>query len=163
MSDFPRIHVSLPVSDLDQSAAFYKRFFGTDPVKSRPGYVKFLPAIAPLNLALHRGDTTAGEAAAGDGANHFGIEVQDRETVLRHLRRVKSSGLDTREEMNVDCCHANQDKFWVKDPDGREWEVYVLNRDLEEYGVKGDDSCCPAPDAFPEAARASSHKPACCG
>jgi len=32
----------------------------------------------------------------------------------------------------VDCCHANQDKFWVKDPDGVEWEVYHLNYDLED-------------------------------
>jgi len=34
--------------------------------------------------------------------------------------------------MAVNCCHANQDKFWVRDPDGVEWEVYVLNHDLEE-------------------------------
>ena len=33
--------------------------------------------------------------------------------------------------MGVNCCHANQDKFWVKDPDGVEWEVYHLNYDLE--------------------------------
>jgi hypothetical protein len=33
--------------------------------------------------------------------------------------------------MGVDCCHANQDKFWVQDPDGVEWEVYHLNYDLE--------------------------------
>jgi hypothetical protein len=39
------------------------------------------------------------------------------------------------EEMGVNCCHANQDKFWVKDPDGIEWEVYHLNYDLE-----GDDA-----------------------
>jgi hypothetical protein len=37
-----------------------------------------------------------------------------------------------REEMGVNCCHANQDKFWVTDPDGVEWEVYHLNYDLEE-------------------------------
>jgi hypothetical protein len=34
--------------------------------------------------------------------------------------------------MGVNCCHANQDKFWVKDPDGVEWEVYHLNYDLED-------------------------------
>ena len=32
--------------------------------------------------------------------------------------------------MNVNCHHANQDKFWVKDPDGVEWEVYYLNYNL---------------------------------
>jgi hypothetical protein len=34
--------------------------------------------------------------------------------------------------MGVNCCHANQDKFWVQDPDGVEWEVYHLNYDLED-------------------------------
>jgi hypothetical protein len=37
--------------------------------------------------------------------------------------------------MGVDCCHANQDKFWVQDPDGVEWEVYHLNYDLESETV----------------------------
>ena len=55
--------------------------------------------------------------------------------------------------MGVDCCHANQDKFWVKDPDGVEWEVYHLNYDLEGdeavaqgrpsgLAVVGTTACC---------------------
>ncbi|HWN91374.1 MAG TPA: glyoxalase/bleomycin resistance/dioxygenase family protein, partial [Verrucomicrobiae bacterium] len=40
--------------------------------------------------------------------------------------------LPVTEEMGVNCCHANQDKFWVTDPDGVEWEVYHLNYDLED-------------------------------
>jgi hypothetical protein len=50
---------------------------------------------------------------------------------MSELARVKASGLPVKEQMGVDCCHANQDKFWVKDPDGVEWEVYHLNYDLE--------------------------------
>jgi len=50
--------------------------------------------------------------------------------VTRELTRVRAAGLAVREEMGVDCCHANQDKFWVTDPDGLEWEVYHLNHDL---------------------------------
>ena len=45
---------------------------------------------------------------------------------------MKAAGLAVREEMGVNCCHANQDKFWVQDPDGVEWEVYHLNYDLED-------------------------------
>jgi hypothetical protein len=52
--------------------------------------------------------------------------------VRRELARVKAAGLPVREEMGVDCCHANQDKFWVEDPDGVDWEVYVLNHDIED-------------------------------
>jgi hypothetical protein len=51
---------------------------------------------------------------------------------MRELARVKAAGLVVREEMAVNCCHANQDKFWVQDPDGVEWEVYVLNHDLDD-------------------------------
>jgi hypothetical protein len=51
---------------------------------------------------------------------------------MTQLQRVKAAGLPVREEFGVDCCHANQDKFWVEDPDGVEWEVYVLNHDLED-------------------------------
>jgi hypothetical protein len=61
----------------------------------------------------------------------MGIQVEAPETVMVQLRRVKAAGIPVREEMGVNCCHANQDKFWVQDPDGTEWEVYHLNYDLE--------------------------------
>jgi hypothetical protein len=65
----------------------------------------------------------------------MGIQVDSADIVVRELARVKAAGLPVREEMAVNCCHANQDKFWVQDPDGVEWEVYVLNHDLEEETV----------------------------
>lgn len=159
MSDYPKIHLSFPVRDLDRSVAFYKRFFGEEPVKVHPGYVKFLPDIAPLNLALH-----SDGKAADDAANHFGIEVRDRESVLRHLARIRASGLEIREEMDCDCCFANQDKFWVEDPEGREWEIYVLNHDLDHFGAQDEDDCCAAPEAGADTNPAgSSETRACCG
>jgi catechol 2,3-dioxygenase-like lactoylglutathione lyase family enzyme len=88
--------------------------------------VKFLPEWAPVNLAL------SGGGATGAGTiDHVGVQVAAVDTVMAELARVKAAGLPVREEMGVDCCHANQDKFWVQDPDGVEWEVYHLNYDLE--------------------------------
>ncbi|HEX2660195.1 MAG TPA: ArsI/CadI family heavy metal resistance metalloenzyme, partial [Polyangia bacterium] len=121
------VHIHLHVSNLDASRAFYERFFGTEPVKIKPGYVKFLPPFAPINLAL-----SAGEASAGKTVDHLGFQVDSRDAVIAFLARVKASGLEAREEMDTSCCYANQDKFWVRDPDGVEWEVYHLNYDLEE-------------------------------
>ena len=92
----------------------------------KPGYVKFLPEWAPVNLAL----STGGPIGAGT-IDHVGVQVDSVETVMTQLGRVKAAGLAVMEEMGVNCCHANQDKFWVKDPDGVEWEVYHLNYDLE--------------------------------
>jgi catechol 2,3-dioxygenase-like lactoylglutathione lyase family enzyme len=133
MGDLPRVHVHMTVSDLDKSREFYTRFLGVAPVKAKPGYVKFLPAFGPLNLAL-----SEARPAGGRGhVDHMGIQVDSQAIVLRELARVKAAGLSVREEMSVDCCHANQDKFWVQDPDGVEWEVYVLNHDLEESTAAG--------------------------
>jgi catechol 2,3-dioxygenase-like lactoylglutathione lyase family enzyme len=125
-----KVHLHMHVSDLAKSQEFYRTFFGDAPAKERPGYVKFLPDWAPVNLALSSG------RPAGEGVvNHVGVQVDSSETVMVHLSRVKAAGLPVREEMGVNCCHANQDKFWVQDPDGVEWEVYHLNYDLEDEGV----------------------------
>ena len=128
MNDLPRVHVHMIVSDLEKSRDFYSRFFGTTPVKEKAGYVKFLPGFGPLNLALSQAKPSEGRGHV----DHMGIQVDSADVVMRELARVKAAGLPVREEMAVDCCHANQDKFWVRDPDGVEWEIYHLNRDLEE-------------------------------
>jgi len=131
MSDLPRVHIHMTVSDLSKSRDFYTRFLGVSPVKEKPGYVKFLPTFGPLNLAMSPARPDEGRGHV----DHMGIQVDTQEIVLRELARVKAAGLPVREEMSVDCCHANQDKFWVQDPDGVEWEVYVLNHDIEEATV----------------------------
>ena len=125
-----RVHVHLHVSDLTKSREFYERFLGSAPVKVKPGYVKFLPDWAPVNLALSQG----GQVGAAT-VDHLGITLESTESVLAQLGRVKASGLAVQEEMAVNCCHANQDKFWVQDPDGVDWEVYHLNYDLEDEPV----------------------------
>jgi lactoylglutathione lyase len=133
------VHVHLHVSNLEASRAFYERFLGAEPVKVKPGYVKFLPGVAPINLAL-----SAGEAGAGKTVDHLGFQVESREIVQELLARVKASGLSVREEMDTTCCYANQDKFWVSDPDGVEWEVYNLNHDVDEEASAGGaaSTCC---------------------
>ena len=102
------VHVHLHVADLDASRAFYERFLGAQPVKQKPGYAKFLPAFAPINLAL-----SAGDRAAGTRSTTSDFQVESREVVRELLSRVKEAGLSVREELGTDCCFANQDKFWV--------------------------------------------------
>lgn len=139
-----KIHVHLHVSDLEASQKFYESAFGA-PVKIKPGYAKFLPEFAPLNLAISQG---GGTKDSPRGVTHYGIQFDSPAKVVEHLARVKRAGLATREEMGVNCCHANQDKFWVRDPDGNEWEFYHLNYDLEsastpkEIAVGAPTACC---------------------
>jgi catechol 2,3-dioxygenase-like lactoylglutathione lyase family enzyme len=136
----PNVHIHLAVSDIVRSTAFYETLFGP-PVKVKAGYRKFLPSFAPLNLAMS--ETRVGSPIAS--ASHLGIQFPTADAVSVQLARVKSLGLQVREEVGVDCCHANQDKFWVRDPDGVEWEFYAINYDLEDV---------PAPAAS---------KAGCCG
>jgi catechol 2,3-dioxygenase-like lactoylglutathione lyase family enzyme len=134
------VHVHLHVSSLDASRAFYERFLGAPPVKLRPGYAKFLTDLAPLNLAL-----SSGSGDQGPTVSHLGLQVDSTRAVQDALARVRAAGLPVREEKGVDCCYANQDKFWVRDPDGVEWEVYHLNHDVEDEAPPAKDaaaSCC---------------------
>jgi lactoylglutathione lyase len=127
-----KVHLHVRVSDLAKSREFYRKFLGGAPVKDKPGYLKFLPGWAPVNLAL-----SAGRPGATGTVGHVGVQMDSPEAVMAQLARVKGAGLPVREEMGVNCCHANQDKFWVTDPDGLEWEVYHLNYDLEgEAGLE---------------------------
>jgi len=129
-----KVHLHMHVSDLAKSREFYEKFLGAGPVKVKANYAKFLPEWAPVNLAL------SGGGSAGEGTvNHVGVQVDAVDTVMAHLARVKAAGLPVREEMGVNCCHANQDKFWVRDPDGVEWEVYHLN-----YDIEGDEDASKA-------------------
>jgi hypothetical protein len=49
--------------------------------------------------------------------------------VLAIRERWTEAGLLTRDEMQTNCCYALQDKTWVRDPDGNEWEVFVVLED----------------------------------
>jgi len=49
--------------------------------------------------------------------------------VLALRKKWEDAGLLTRDEMQTNCCYALQDKTWVRDPDGNEWEVFVVLQD----------------------------------
>lgn len=124
-----RVHVHLKAADLNASRKFYEAFFGVPPLKLKPDQVKFLPPVGPLNLTIspaYRGEVGSGFVS------HLGIEVESGQAVAEHMRRVKGAGIPVREQLQVNCCYANQSKFWVIDPDGAEWELYHVNYDLVE-------------------------------
>jgi catechol 2,3-dioxygenase-like lactoylglutathione lyase family enzyme len=100
---------------------FYKTFFGKEPVKLKPGYAKFEVDNPGLNLTLNEGPVSAKGAL-----NHLGIQVPSTDDVVAATARLKAAGLLTREELNTDCCYALQDKVWIKDPNGYEWEVFTV-------------------------------------
>lgn len=134
-----KAHVSINVRNVERSIDFYRKMLGVEPSKVRTGYAKFDVHNPPLNLALNEVPALA-EAGA---LSHLGLQVTSTDDVLAIRTRWAEAGLVTRDEMQTDCCYATQDKTWVHDPDGNEWEAFVVLQDnLPEAVGAGAASCC---------------------
>lgn len=133
-----KAHVALYVGDVGRSIEFYRKMLGLEPCKVRRGYAKFDVQEPPLNLTLNE------RAGAVRGTlSHLGIQVASTADVLALRERWRAAGLGTFDEMQTSCCYAVQDKTWVADPDGNEWEAFVVHKDNlpTYYGTGGADSC----------------------
>ncbi len=119
-----KAHLAINVKDVNRSVDFYCKLWGIEPSKVRRGYAKFDVQNPPLNFTLN--EVAFNERGA---LSHLGIQVSSTEDVLAVRERWAEQGLLTREEMQTSCCYAMQDKAWVKDPDGNEWEVFVVLQD----------------------------------
>jgi catechol 2,3-dioxygenase-like lactoylglutathione lyase family enzyme len=136
----PSLHVSLNVSDAARSREFYAAFFGVDPAKVKPGYVKFVTSRPTLHLALNE----MGYAPDPHGSlSHLGLRVGSTSEVDAWKERVTSRGVASFDEKDTTCCYARQDKFWVTDPDGNRWEVYTVLEDVETAPAL-PTACCDA-------------------
>jgi len=119
-----KAHLALNVRNVQQSIEFYRKLLGIEPSKVRTGYAKFDVQNPPLNLTLN--EYNFNERGA---LSHLGIQVAATRDVMATRQRWAESGLITRDEMQTSCCYALQDKTWVRDPDGNEWEVFVVLED----------------------------------
>jgi catechol 2,3-dioxygenase-like lactoylglutathione lyase family enzyme len=159
-----KAHLALNVRSVAQSIEFYKKMLALEPSKVRTGYAKFDVQNPPLNLTLNE------HAFSERGAlSHLGIQVASTDDVLAMRERWASAGLVSRDEMQTNCCYALQDKTWVRDPDGNEWEAFVVLEDnlpetsgcecavdvpvakLDGASVSASEtaaSCCSAPVAL---------------
>ncbi|HVZ39086.1 MAG TPA: ArsI/CadI family heavy metal resistance metalloenzyme [Candidatus Kapabacteria bacterium] len=136
-----KAHVALNVRNVEESLAFYRAMFATEPVKVRTGYAKFDLDNPPLNFTLNE------NRVDGPGAlSHMGIQVESTGEVLALRDLWAGRGLSPRDEMATTCCYAVQNKAWVCDPDGNEWEVFTVLKDNLPEGA-GYDACCGSSDA----------------
>ncbi|CAM5777894.1 MULTISPECIES: ArsI/CadI family heavy metal resistance metalloenzyme [Brevibacillus] len=130
-------HVGINCTRLDQSVDFYTRLFGVDPVKTKDDYAKFLVEAVRLNFTLN-----ARSKVGGNQVNHFGFQVDSAREVAEHRERLQAAGLTIeKEEVDTTCCYAVQDKFWVVDPDGNEWEFFYTKEDADVHS-KDATVCC---------------------
>lgn len=141
------VHVGINVTNLEQSIVFYQKVFGVKPEKVKEDYAKFLLDEPGLNFTLNVRDEVN-----GNQVNHFGFQVNNAEEVIAHKERLEKEGFFAREEIDTTCCYAVQDKFWVTDPDGNEWEFFYTkaNSDVHKIGpdvgpnekAPNTNSCC---------------------
>jgi catechol 2,3-dioxygenase-like lactoylglutathione lyase family enzyme len=136
-------HISINVRNVERSIAFYRSLLGIEPLKVRTGYAKFDVLNPPLNLALNEVPSLKEPGAL----SHLGIQVRSTEDVLATRERWIEAGLITRDEMQTECCYARQDKSWVHDPDGNEWEVFVVLEDNLPESATASAACCASSNA----------------
>lgn len=127
-----RFHLSLNVSDLGRSVAFYQTLFGRPPAKLRDDYAKFELDDPPLVLSLEP------HPRGQDGAlNHAGFRMSDSGALVAMQQRLEQAGVRSQREEGVECCYARQTKFWVTDPDQTLWEIYTLDDDGLDHRGQG--------------------------
>ena len=124
-----RIHVSLNVTSMERSLAFYSALFGVEASKIKPDYANYRLDEPPIHLALMERS-----AAAGEGVNHLGIELADIDSLHQWRKRLELAGTDFAIEDKAECCYAKADKLWVTDPDGYKWEIWVRTGEYQDMG-----------------------------
>jgi catechol 2,3-dioxygenase-like lactoylglutathione lyase family enzyme len=138
---FPRMHVSLYVSDITKSIDFYNNFFGQQPTKVKPKYAKYVLEKPSLIISF-----VENKDRVQSNFGHLGFQVETPEELDRYFYEAKMKNLVVREEVGTNCCYAKQDKFWVNDPDNVQWEVYYFHADAEfndpHYEISEANACC---------------------
>lgn len=124
-----KFHLSLNVSDLGRSVAFYRVLFGLEPAKHHADYAKFEVESPPAVFSL-----VPGRAGAGGSLNHVGLCLLSSEELVAIQLRLEQAGHKTLREDGVACCYSRQTKFWVRDPDGVLLELYVFHEDIDDHG-----------------------------
>ncbi|WP_035177935.1 ArsI/CadI family heavy metal resistance metalloenzyme [Alkalihalobacterium bogoriense] len=131
------VHVGLNVTNVEESIRFYSILFGEEPVKVKEDYAKFLIKDLHLNFTLN-----AKDSVSGNQVGHFGIQVDAPEDIEQQKDRIKQAKLALFSEENTVCCYARQDKFWITDPDGNEWEFFYTWEDVEQSNESITGECC---------------------
>jgi catechol 2,3-dioxygenase-like lactoylglutathione lyase family enzyme len=128
VADDMKVHVNLPVSDLERSVRFYGTLLRTAPLKHYDDYALFVSEDPGLELALKLEPNPA-----VDRRTHFGIVAASADDIQAAAARLQDAGFEAELQLNETCCYARQTKVWTKDPDGRNWEIYVVH---EETAVR---------------------------
>jgi catechol 2,3-dioxygenase-like lactoylglutathione lyase family enzyme len=144
-----RLHVSVAVSDLEQSVRFYATLFGAEPTVLKGDYAKWMLEDPRVNFSIS-------SRGARKGVDHLGIQVEDDAELAAVAGRLARAGASVHEQKATTCCYARSNKAWVHDPEGVAWETFHSFGASTVYGEdRGDDAgaeseatacCTPSPE-----------------
>jgi len=132
-----KFHLSLDVNNLGESVHFYSALLNAPATKLKPDYAKFDLESPPINLAMQ-----PKTHCCLQGLSHMGLRVESAEEIQVIRKRLLDAGYNTLDENNTTCCYSLQDKFWVSDPTGYRWEVYILKADCPVQSEAVLQKCC---------------------
>lgn len=143
-------HTAIYTPNIETSLKFYRAFFGVEPKKVKAGYAKFELQNPKWNFTLNQIAVQAQGVAQPpmQTLSHLGFQVASTEAVRAIRARLSEQGIaPTLEEAGVTCCYAIQDKFWVKSPEGINWEVFTVLSDAEVFhdNAPSENAMCCAP------------------
>lgn len=133
---YPRFHLALPVTDLDDTRRFYEQVLGCSPGRESSRWVDL--DFFGHQLVLHRVDADAHSGAATnpvDGeqvpAGHFG-PVLDYDALDRLIARLEAHGIDylIRPTTRFAGRRGEQRTLFIRDPSGNALEFKAF-RDPE--------------------------------
>jgi catechol 2,3-dioxygenase len=124
-------HVHLKISDMEQSAAFYRKYLGMKITERLEDTLVFMSAGEMHHeLALQAvGKSVATPNRQDVGLYHVAFEVPDRRALIRTYQRLKADGVAV---YPID--HRISWALYFSDPDGNGIEVYWDTRGTE-HGV----------------------------
>ena len=122
-----RLHVSVAVSDIENSIEFYSTLFGAAPVVRKPDYAKWMLEDPHVNFSIS-------SRGRSKGIDHLGIQVEDDAELALVAGRLAKAGQTVSEQKATTCCYARSNKAWVHDPDGVAWETFHTFSDSTVYG-----------------------------
>ncbi|MEQ8470007.1 MAG: ArsI/CadI family heavy metal resistance metalloenzyme [Marinoscillum sp.] len=137
MQEQIKFHIGLHVSDINKTVEFYQHLFNQAPVKQKVDYAKFELDNPGLVISFMQAP-----AHVSNQFGHLGLRVANQEQLAARKEEVEKFLDIALEEKNTNCCYAQQDKFWVNDPDGYEWEVYHFKKDVEKQDKQFEASPC---------------------
>ena len=158
-----RLHLSLNVTDLSASVAFYSHLFGDEPTLRKADYAQWLLDDPCVNFVL--------EPSATSGLGHLGVQVDNEPELHALFDQLKSAEAPYLSEGVTECCYHKSEKSWTIDPDGLAWEAFHTQHNIDHRGsslgfevltASAASGCCGASSEISSATSSTGENGACC-